>query len=106
MHGMRYGIILHGAQSIGKGYLGRMGYEVREAAKETLITFTQIYRLLSPYDKKRLMYQLIHSIIYTKDNISIRYYIIPQIDTIINEKGVTMAPAAGAGFATPTSWRP
>jgi len=71
----------------------------REAAKETLTAFTNIYGPLSPYDKKHLMYQLIHSITYTKNNISIRYYIIPDIDILIKEKGAVTSAAglAGAG---------
>ena len=79
----------------------------REAAKETLTAFTSIYEPLSPYDKKRPMYQLIHSIIYTKNSISIGYYILHDIDTFLYEKGDANSAAglAGAGFATPTSWR-
>lgn len=71
----------------------------REAAKETVTAFTSIYGPLSPYDKKRLLYQLIHSIIYTKNNISIRYYILPDIDTFLYEKGAANSAAglAGAG---------
>lgn len=62
----------------------------KEAAKESLTGFTDRYRSLSPYDKKYLLSQLIHSIIYTNNKITARYYILPDIDVLpisIKKKG-------------------
>ena len=56
------------------------------AARESLNAFTNAYGSLSPYDKKCLMNQLIHSVIYTKGEVSIRYYLMTDLDVLINKE--------------------
>jgi len=78
----------------------------QDAAKQSLVAFTENYRELSPYDKKALMSNLIHSVIYSKDKITIRYYVLDNLDIFLKKEGVTGTMATGAGFATPFTWRP
>jgi len=71
----------------------------KEAVKEILISFNEMYRPLSSYEKKYLLSQLIHSIKYNKDNITIRYYVLPDIDilSIPKEKALLTSRIAGNG---------
>jgi len=75
----------------------------RDVARNGLKAFTEAYRPLSPYDKKRAMTELIHSVEYGKDRVSIRYYVLDDTDVIINKEG---AANHRNGFATPPTWRP
>jgi|GEM_PF-4726655 len=71
-------------------------------ARDGLKVFTEAYRPLSPYDKKRAMTELIHSVEYGKDKVSIRYYVLDETEVLLNKEG---AATHRNGFATPPTWR-
>ena len=73
------------------------------AARESLNAFTNAYGSLTPYDKKCLMNQFIHGVTYTKDKVSIRYYVVEDMDALSIRKGTAKRHN---GFAMPTYWQP
>lgn len=75
----------------------------REAARETLRAFAAAYRPLSPYEKKALLSQIIHSVTYTKDQVSVRYYVVSELDQLAPER---VRAGTRGGFAAHTTWLP
>jgi hypothetical protein len=75
----------------------------REAARESLRAFAAAYRPLSPHEKKALLSQLIHSVTYNKDQVTVRYYAVSELDLLVPE---TVRAAILGGFAAHTTYRP
>jgi hypothetical protein len=63
-------------------------------------------QILSPFDRKYLLSPPVNSVVYAPDGVIIRYYVIPDLDAFLTEKGAAKGPALERGFAAPGAWRP